>query len=641
MAYDKTWNFTKLNQNPSSQDTLQHQCQSFLYFLQNCLKAIGWSILAYSDDNSVTLLPTVLNYHTLTTLTDGRVLVTGGSTSAAAYLSATYFGTISGNTITWVDGTVLPQGLYGHTLTLLNDGRILLTGGVNNGGSPQTTTYFGTITGNSITWVSSNALLVAVNYHRVTLLSDGRVLLTGGYSAGTIFATSYFGTISGNTITWVAGTALPQATYGHGFIILSDDRVVLVGGYNNSSQYQNNTYFGTIAGNAITWVASTAIPVAMLDHTLNILADGRLIIAAGKAASGALATTYFGTISGNTIAWVGGTALPQTTYQHASAVLNDGRLFISGGLNPGVPIGTIYLSTVSGNTITYYSNTTFTDTVGFPATNVIRWNQQITARSWILLASPVGFVAGPDGSSLGAQSQMYLCIECVSSGPTDYVKINLTWYSAMPTYGNSHATIPTGGNAQTIVASGMAFNSVTLTAARFHFASTAAGGWYAGISSIKTGIMPLILGFLDLADVQLVGANPHPYAAVGFIFYSNVATNMNYAVFDGAAGGNGSRCWNVNGAAGSPRAMVLGSPSGVLLIGNASTNYGDINGLIPNSPIYIYNALTNNVAVIGRIPDFKATDATGITASNIDNFTTPNYTYIYKLLIPSTAPILT
>ena len=651
MAYDKTWNFSQLNQIPADQTLIKNQAQSFMAFLKTNLMAIGWTAVANSNGSNA--LSTPVFYSQTILLPDGRVLVVGGLTSFNGATTNTWFGTISGNTITWVAGTALPTSNAKHTLTLLGDGRILITGGTSNNVSPVNNTYFGTISGNTITWIAGTALSQSKWGHTATLLPDGRILVTGGATNGSVtINNTYLGTISSNTITWVASTALPLNMTGHLVVLLSDGRVLLTGGTQDITNSLNTTYFGTITGDTITWVAGSSLPQALHGHSFNLLADGRLLITGGAATySGAgIASTYFGTIAGNTITWVSGTNLPTGMASQVITILSDGRLaFIGGSINNSNPVAyTTYLASLSGITLSYsgpgINNGDSADWTGTGAALIPATSAGI--RSWILLASPLGFVPGPDGSYLGAQSQMYLCLEYRSNNVGNYTNFNLTFYSTLPTGINNIFTIPFGGNPQSIDTSnstGTIFINTSLFSSRFHFASTAAGGFYAGISSASTGIMSTLMGFIDLADVQLYGANPYPYAAVGFHYYNYTTTNLTYNVFDSVANTQGIKCFNKDGSAGVARSLIWANPVATLQIPGTGTTTaaGDINGNILESPIYIYNTSLNKCAMLGRLPDFKATGVSGVINSSVDNIGTPNYTYINQLLIPATAAILT
>ena len=281
-----------------------------------------------------TALSTAVYYQTVTQLGDGRILVIGGEDATATAIANTYFGTITGNGITWAAGTSLPASRYGHTTTLLADGRILVTGGYDT--AARTTTYFGTISGNTITWVAGTVLGQARYLHTTSLLSDGRIFVAGGWTASAQSAT-VFGTISGNTITWAAGTNIPAVRYGHAAVVLDDGRVVISGGRTtaNVNSAVNTMYFGTIATNTVTWVTGTPMPETVYGHAIILLDDHRFFLVGGYSSPkiANVATTYFGTLATTTITWVAGLPIPTAIQGHGLLQLADGRPIMVGGFS--------------------------------------------------------------------------------------------------------------------------------------------------------------------------------------------------------------------------------------------------------------------------------------------------------------------
>jgi hypothetical protein len=261
-------------------------------------------------------------------------------------------GTIEGY---WNSGTNLTTARYGHTTSLLSDGRLLVTGGAT-ASAGTTETYFGVISGDAITWTAGTALPAGRYRHTATILSDGRILITGGAdtTANDRKNNTYFGVISGNTITWTAGTALTNATAQHTCNLLSDNRVIVIGG-TVSSLAVDKTYFGVISGDAITWTAGTVISETTRSHTATILTDNRVLVTGGDNNTTPKDNTYFGVISGDTITWTAGTALPATRFFHSANLLSDNRIMIIGGTTG--PAVTVYYGTISADTITWTTGT--------------------------------------------------------------------------------------------------------------------------------------------------------------------------------------------------------------------------------------------------------------------------------------------
>jgi hypothetical protein len=119
---------------------------------------------------------------TTTLLLDGRVLVVGGSTleSANAELYDPKTGTFS------LTGSTILANMFADrfdaTATTLNDGRVLVAGGMEMGNSLTSAELFDPKTG---TFSLTGSLTVERAGHTATLLPDGRVLVVGGDTVGT------------------------------------------------------------------------------------------------------------------------------------------------------------------------------------------------------------------------------------------------------------------------------------------------------------------------------------------------------------------------------------------------------------------------------------------------------------------------
>lgn len=252
--------------------------------------------------------------------------------SAAA--AAQRVGSVYSNS--FLRATSMPIGVARFSGGFSSDGRFLQVGGDTSGTTRTNLCHIGMISTSNpsqITWTqASSNYPTSMAAGASTFLPDGRIVVTGGYD-GNYSAATYFGTLGAygtNTLNWVAGTSIPQARLQHTLNLLNDGRLILIGGYYwNGSVYASiaDVHFGTVSNNTITWVAGTSLPEGRGYHGTCILKNGKIIVAGG--ASGTAPSTgftsanyrntvYIGTVSGSTITWVQSSNLPAVANERTS-----------------------------------------------------------------------------------------------------------------------------------------------------------------------------------------------------------------------------------------------------------------------------------------------------------------------------------
>jgi len=216
--------------------------------------------------------------HAATLLNDGRVLMAGGSPdgspSAELYDPSTGTFTPTGDMVT--------PGQHGHVATLLNSGNVLITrgtiigaGGYLHPAPPElydpvagTFTQVGGTDGNNKEWSAA------------TLLNDDKVLLTGGWNTGD--ASLYDLATGSSTLL----RSLP--IWSHTSTLLTNGAVLISGGvFFNGSDIYNAYGVESLATSQIydpstgRFTATGSLVEARDEHTATLLPSGLVLIAGG------------------------------------------------------------------------------------------------------------------------------------------------------------------------------------------------------------------------------------------------------------------------------------------------------------------------------------------------------------------------
>jgi hypothetical protein len=174
---------------------------------------------------------------TLTLLNNGNVMATGGSGTNGPVASVELYNPATG---IWIPTGSLPTPRASHTATLLPNGTVLVAGGT--GPTPLQTTppvdpvlasaeIYDPITGN---WTSTGSMGQPRQVHTATLLANGKVLVAGGASFfGGVFPTSaeVYNPATGK---WLPTLPLTSGRTDHIAALLPDGKVLVAGGFNTS-----------------------------------------------------------------------------------------------------------------------------------------------------------------------------------------------------------------------------------------------------------------------------------------------------------------------------------------------------------------------------------------------------------------------
>lgn len=215
----------------------------------------------------------VLQYHAALATGDGGVLVIGGSRGENTLSAAIdRFDPVQRS---FARVGSLRTGRAGHTATRLQDGRILVVGGVTSLQIGNVADLIDERTGG----VSDGGRLVRPrNRHAAVALADGRVLVVGGWneSSAEIWdpSTNSFRLVANmqHTREWPTATLLP------------DGRVLVAGGHSEVLSYAFAEVFDprTERFTALAAPATPAFAARRQFHTAHRLSDGRVLILGGE-----------------------------------------------------------------------------------------------------------------------------------------------------------------------------------------------------------------------------------------------------------------------------------------------------------------------------------------------------------------------
>jgi hypothetical protein len=217
-------------------------------------------------------------------LRDGRVLICGGTATGqvGGVLSSAELYDPASRAFIGTGSMTAPRA--GQTITLLLDGRVLLTGGVQNAGFRSELASAEIYDPGAGTFSATGSMSVPREGHTATILRDGRVLIAGGSDNGihTLDSAEIYDPTSGT----FSGTGhLHQPRVAHVAALLGTGKVLIAGGGRGGMpggyiSYDTAEMYDPASG------SFTAIRAHMKSDRVGAAAvklnDGRVLIVGGK-----------------------------------------------------------------------------------------------------------------------------------------------------------------------------------------------------------------------------------------------------------------------------------------------------------------------------------------------------------------------
>lgn len=272
--------------------------------------------------------------HEATLLNNGRVLVSGGNWNAR---SEELYDPPSGN---WYSTGPLQVPRISHTATLLPSGKVLVVGGynpynadpTNNFGWQSRAELYDPVTQ---VWTLTGSLSVGRFGHVASLLPNGRVLVVGGFvSAGFANSAEVYDPATGQW-TAIGGMFYDRLGFMHRATALQDGKVVITGGYINVAVGPSIDDVEVYHPNAESFYSTGRLNHARRYHESTLLPNGKILVAGGynKTAIGGIhhrSTEIYDPVSQ---AWTTTGDLNLARGGHTLTALPDGRVLAAGGWN--------------------------------------------------------------------------------------------------------------------------------------------------------------------------------------------------------------------------------------------------------------------------------------------------------------------
>ncbi|MEI7728714.1 MAG: kelch repeat-containing protein [Verrucomicrobiota bacterium] len=299
------------------------------------------------------------SFHTANLLTDGHVLVAGGNSSAS---NTELYDSSSG---TWTATGPLNTPSEFHSGTVLPNGKVLVAGGetwrVNPVYISRTELYDPIVN----SWALVSPMNDTRGLHTATLLTNGKVLVTGGawdvvpYAVYTRSSAELYDPAAS---AWSKTGSMASARCGHTATLLPNGLVLVAGGVYYTPSTGNNLSSAELYNPSTeTWIPTAAMTAARGFHTATLLPNGLVLVAGGDSGSAKLSSSelYDPTVG----TWAVTGSMSSSRSSHTATLLPNGKVFVAGGFGVGTELYDPIIGTWATATPMVYARTAHTATL--------------------------------------------------------------------------------------------------------------------------------------------------------------------------------------------------------------------------------------------------------------------------------------
>ena len=245
--------------------------------------------------------------HAAILLVDGRVLVFGGRQVAVTLLdtdSLQRVETFDPSSGEWSNAPDMVVGHIGLEAVVLRDGRVLVTGGMTTAGAETTSAAQSDASGDDAgatgrsprtsgpeiyypsaeEWRQSGFARATMS-HTLTLLEDGLAVQLGGFGGIAAAGVPGMEIFDPASDTWNTGPSMATGRMFHTATLLEDGKLLVIGGTGVEGNLRSAEVFDP---DARTWSPAGRTSVPRSGHTATLLQDGTVLVVGGGSAQAEL-----------------------------------------------------------------------------------------------------------------------------------------------------------------------------------------------------------------------------------------------------------------------------------------------------------------------------------------------------------------
>jgi hypothetical protein len=271
---------------------------------------------------------------TARSLADGETIIQASSSLQITVGIASDFTILTA----WENAAFVPTSnplaqLQGYTATLLSNGKVLIAGGFSFGPTMLAELYDPA----SSAFTSTGNMTTARQGHTATLLTTGNVLIAGGSNnQGALASAELYDPVSGSFS--LTGNMI-AARSGHTATLLGNGKVLIAGGLGGAvSPFPTSLASAELYDPATgTFSAAGSMSVGRTAHTATLLNTGKVLIAGGatfnQGTQTELSTAELYDPASGTFSPTADMTVPRKA--HSATLLNDGTVLVAGGTTNG------------------------------------------------------------------------------------------------------------------------------------------------------------------------------------------------------------------------------------------------------------------------------------------------------------------